>query len=89
VPLPLPLCSHEVDGDTYPFAVVGCLVERLGDRERTSTFTRYYLLNADTGQRYVRLDGCTFEGVGHAHSIAALCKRDSAVLAGREVTTTT
>jgi hypothetical protein len=64
------LQGHSI-GDQYPLAVVGCLVARLGDSESTSESTRYYVLNCATGERFVRLDGETFNTSAHAHCLAA------------------
>jgi hypothetical protein len=61
-------------GDDYPFTVVGCMVDRVGDGEATSHATRYYVLNAATGQIYVRDDGCTFATTHAAHDVAAALK---------------
>ncbi|NUX98756.1 hypothetical protein [Paraburkholderia youngii] len=64
------LQGHSI-GDAYPFAVVGCMVVELGDRECTSQATRYYVLDCSTGQRYVkRNSGRTFASSEFAHRAA-------------------
>ncbi|KVD50580.1 hypothetical protein [Burkholderia ubonensis] len=64
------LQGHSI-GDSYPFAVVGCQVLHLGDTERTSESTRYYVLCCVTGQIYARREnGSTFLTSSMAHRIA-------------------
>ncbi|HDR9131343.1 hypothetical protein [Burkholderia vietnamiensis] len=67
------LQGHSI-GESYPFAVVGCQVAKLGDHEATSKETRYYVLDCSTGKRYVRHDGSTFYSAALAHKFAAACK---------------
>ncbi|AOJ69197.1 MULTISPECIES: hypothetical protein [Burkholderia] len=69
------LQGHSIGG-SYPFAVVGCQVLHLGDTERTSESTRFYVICCVTGQIYARrASGSTFYTSLAAHEVAACLAR--------------